>query len=221
LRAAASVVVDLTAESESQLFFTLFGLAVLSIALSPAGAAPWLLAGFATMLPVAAVPVVARSRRVLRLLEGLAARVASSLKLPRRDDGETLVETVHGIFRRRAAVAGSVVLHLVAWLAAAVETWALLAVSGHPLPFSAAVAIEALVFAVRGAIFMVPSSIGVQEGGYVVVAALFGLGPETALALSLIKRARDLVLGIPGLILWQATEGTRLRRRLAAATPRG
>jgi hypothetical protein len=30
-----------------------------------------------------------------------------------------------------------------------------------------------------------------------------GIAPETALALSLAKRVRELVLGIPGLIAWQ------------------
>jgi hypothetical protein len=46
-----------------------------------------------------------------------------------------------------------------------------------------------------------------------------GLGPETALALSLAKRVRELVLGIPGLIAWQldvaagASESGREARR--------
>ncbi len=44
----------------------------------------------------------------------------------------------------------------------------------------------------RSAAFFVPSGLGVQEGGYVLLGAIFGLGPETALALSLAKRAREL-----------------------------
>ena len=43
--------------------------------------------------------------------------------------------------------------------------------------------------------------------------------PEMALALSLLKRARDLAIGLPVLALWQAVEGGRLARRLAAKAP--
>jgi putative membrane protein len=220
MRAAASVVADLTAESVSQIFFTLIGLVILSLVLSPERAAPWIIAGSLATLPVAMVPIVARSRRILRMLEGLAGRVAASLKLPRQEHGETLAQAVHDIFGRRDRIGAAILLHLAAWIAATAETWAVLLLSGRPLGLAEAVALEAIVFAVRGAVFMVPSSIGIQEGSYVLVGAAFGLGPDTALALSLIKRARDLALGLPALIAWQAAEGNRLwrRRRFARST---
>jgi hypothetical protein len=62
--------------------------------------------------------------------------------------------------------------------------------------------------------FFVPWSAGVQEGGYLLLASAFAVAPEAALALSLIKRARDLVLGVPALIGWQVIEGRRAHRRL-------
>ena len=37
-----------------------------------------------------------------------------------------------------------------------------------------------------------------------------GIGPEVALALSLIKRVRELVIGAPALIAWQVAEGKHL-----------
>jgi hypothetical protein len=40
---------------------------------------------------------------------------------------------------------------------------------------------------------------------------VLGLGPETALALSLAKRVREVVLGIPGLIAWQLDTAAGLR----------
>jgi hypothetical protein len=84
---------------------------------------------------------------------------------------------------------------------------------GHPIGLAEAVALESLMHALRGVAFMVPWSVGVQEGGYVVVGALFGIGPEAALALSLVKRARDLILGVPALLAWQLVEGRRLAAR--------
>ena len=55
--------------------------------------------------------------------------------------------------------------------------------------------------------FVVPSAIGVQEGGLVLLCGLFDVGADTALALSLIKRARDLLIGVPVLLAWQGLEG--------------
>ena len=71
-------------------------------------------------------------------------------------------------------------------------------------------AIEALVFAVRSIAFVVPGALGVQEGAYLLIAPLFGLDPQAAIALSLLKRARDVTIGLPALVAWQAGEGRKL-----------
>jgi hypothetical protein len=41
--------------------------------------------------------------------------------------------------------------------------------------------------------------------------ALFGIAPEVALGASLIRRARDIAIGIPILLIWQIFEVRRLR----------
>jgi len=46
------------------------------------------------------------------------------------------------------------------------------------------------------------------------------LTPEMALAISLIKRARDLVIGLPALGVWQAVEGGLLWRRVTPSAER-
>jgi hypothetical protein len=71
-------------------------------------------------------------------------------------------------------------------------------------------AIESLVSAVRSAAFVAPMGIGVQEATYALLGPLFGLGPELSLAVSLLKRARDLAIGVPALLTWQGLEGARL-----------
>jgi hypothetical protein len=65
----------------------------------------------------------------------------------------------------------------------------------------------------------VPNSVGVQEGAYILLGGAFGLSPDMALALSLLKRARDLTIGLPVIALWQAIEGGRLLRRVSAKAP--
>jgi len=75
--------------------------------------------------------------------------------------------------------------------------------------------IEGLLYAVRSVAFAVPNAVGVQEGTYILLGGSFGLTPEMALALSLLKRARDLALGSPVLAACQFLEGRRLWRRIA------
>jgi uncharacterized membrane protein YbhN (UPF0104 family) len=65
---------------------------------------------------------------------------------------------------------------------------------------------------VRGAAFIVPGAIGVQEGGFIALCAIFGIPAPTAIALSLVKRLPELLLGIPGLLIWQGLEGRHLLR---------
>ena len=91
------------------------------------------------------------------------------------------------------------------------EVYTALAFMGRPVDWAEALLIESLVHAVRGAAFAVPGALGAQEGGLIVVCALFGIPPDQALALSLVKRAADLALGLPGLLAWQIAEGRRLR----------
>ncbi len=81
---------------------------------------------------------------------------------------------------------------------------------GHPVSIGEALVIESLLHAVRGAAFAIPGALGAQEGALVVLCAAFGIPPEQAIALSLVKRAADVVLGMPGLLGWQMLEWGRL-----------
>jgi hypothetical protein len=87
--------------------------------------------------------------------------------------------------------------------------------------FGSLVVLESLTFAIRTAAFFVPAAAGVQEGGYVLLGGALGIAPEFALALSLLKRGRELVLGTAALLLWHSIESHRMwrRRRPLAAAP--
>jgi hypothetical protein len=74
------------------------------------------------------------------------------------------------------------------------------------------VILESAALAIRGAAFLVPGAVGVQEGGFILLGNLLGISGEIALAVSLLRRARELALGIPGLIAWQLLEAGRLWR---------
>ncbi len=86
----------------------------------------------------------------------------------------------------------------------------------RPLGFGAVLVIESLLYAVRSLAFAIPNAVGVQEAAYIILGESFGLTPEMALALSLLKRARDLAIGVPVLAAWQLLETGRLAHRVGA-----
>lgn len=110
---------------------------------------------------------------------------------------------------RRGRIAQSVALHAVAWGLGAAEIWIVLACIGVEVSLTEVLVLESLSQAIKSAAFAVPSGLGVQEGGFVVVGALFGLDAGTAIALSLAKRVPDVALGLPSLIVWQTLEAKR------------
>ena len=77
----------------------------------------------------------------------------------------------------------------------------------YPVGVMEAVAIESLGQGSRSAAFILPGGMGVQDGVLIAVCALFGVPAEVALAMALIKRVPDLILGAPALMGWQALEG--------------
>ena len=92
-----------------------------------------------------------------------------------------------------------------------------------PVTIADAWLLESLILAIRAAAFFVPGAVGVQEGAFVLLGAVIGISPEVALALSLIKRVRELVIGVPALLAWQVSEGKNLffRPPTASASDRG
>ncbi len=121
------------------------------------------------------------------------------------------------LYRDRPALARNAGLHLALWFFGALEIWVALKFMGEPVTAAKALVIESLSLAMRSATFVMPASLGVQEGAMIAVCAVFGLGAPAALALSLSKRAAELVVGLVGLITWQFFERAVRQRRLPEA----
>jgi hypothetical protein len=56
--------------------------------------------------------------------------------------------------------------------------------------------------AARSAGFAVPGALVVQETGFALAAAAVGLPEAVGLSLSLVKRVREVLVGLVGLALW-------------------
>jgi putative membrane protein len=207
--AVAGTVVDLTLELASQLVFTFLGVSIL-IAERPDAAMGWWLA-LALAICTAGIGgfIVAQHKGLFRILETLPERLGWTRAW---GDSVGVHAGIEETYRHRARIVTNLALHLAAWLVSTGETWVGLWFMGHPVSVADALAIESLVYALRTAAFVVPWAAGVQEGGYIVAGALFGLSPHVALGLSLLRRAREIVTGVPCLVIWQCLEPWRLWR---------
>jgi putative membrane protein len=202
--AGASVVVDVMLMVSTQVAFTLIGVAVL-VALAGSGQLVWsALLGAGTMGLLVAGFYAAQRRDLFgglaRRIGGLVGSKGGRFAL----SASALDAAVHALYRRPSAIATGAAWHLASWIVGAGEVWLALHFLGHPVGVGQALLLESLGQAVRTAAFVVPGALGVQEGGYLVLGTALGLAPETALALSLAKRVREVVLGVPGLLVWQA-----------------
>jgi uncharacterized membrane protein YbhN (UPF0104 family) len=122
-------------------------------------------------------------------------------------------QTMAEVYAHPGRLAASAALHLTGWLASAGGGWLALYLLGQPISLPAILALESLMYAARTAAFVVPGALGVQEGAYALLGPVLGVPAETALALSLLKRARDLAMGAVTLIVWQVIEGRRALAR--------
>jgi putative membrane protein len=218
--AAASMIVDVTTEMVAQIGYTALGVALLT-ARAPRGSLTAALTRGTLIGLAIAIIAVASFFAVQRRGMPLAARLAAPLLRRLRDVATGAGTMLDAIYRSPGRVALSVILHLLGWIASGVASWIGLRLIGARVDLIAALGIESLLYAARSAAPFVPNALGVQEAAYTVLAPLFGVSVEFALALSLLKRARDIVLGVPVLLWWQAAEGRRALALTASSATHG
>ena len=215
--AFASIIVDVTTEMLAQIAYIAMGVAILSARAPQNSTTASLTNVFLIGLVIAAAAgglFLALQRYGHWMTDRLAARLLPAALAHTAAIGASL----DAIYRHPARVALSLVLHFAGWIASAIGTWITFRLIGVRVDLAAVMAIESLVYATRSAAVLVPNALGVQEAAYAVLAPLFGVGAEFGLAVSLLKRARDIAVGVPILLIWQAVEG---QRALAAGPPDG
>jgi len=214
--AGAATVVDLTLELLSQLAFTALGLLFLTLDGRHDALAFWSKIGLGMVTLAALGFFLAQHSGILGWLERLPHRLAARASWARLPELVGLHSEVQAIYRRPRALLGGFLWHCLGWIAGAGEAWLALWLLNAPLGLGEVLVLESLAFALRSAAFAVPAALGVQEGGYVALGVIFGLGPEVALALSLLKRAREVVLAAPALVAWKFLELRAWHRRSLA-----
>jgi len=153
---------------------------------------------------------LAQGRGGQRILHSVIARLTGDRQWRVLGTIDAVYQNLATIYAARSQLIASTVVHMAGWIIGVAEVLIVFAFMGHPVSIAEALVIESLLHAIRGAAFAIPGALGAQEGGLVLLCAAFGIPPEQAIALSLVKRAADLVLGVPGLLGWQRLEWRRL-----------
>jgi putative membrane protein len=214
--AGAITVVDLTLEFLSQLVFTALGLGLLVLDGRDDALALGSMLGLGVAMLTALAFLLVQRSGLFQWLERLPHRIAAHAPWARLPELVGLHGEVQAIYRRPRALIAGFLWHCLGWVAGAGEAWLALWLLNAPLGLAEVLILESLAFALRSAAFAVPAAVGVQEGGYVALGVVFGLGPEIGLALSLLKRAREVLLAVPALLAWKLVEFRAWRRRALA-----
>jgi len=85
----------------------------------------------------------------------------------------------------------SLALFLLAWMTHAVEVYLIFWLLGHPISWGVAVCLDALAMLFTAMGFFIPASLGVQDGGNVLLALGFHLGATLGAAFSILRRLRE------------------------------
>ncbi|MFT9398652.1 flippase-like domain-containing protein [Acetobacter sp.] len=205
-RAAAATICDLTLELLSQVLFTVLGLIVLLTLVQRSAVTDELLESALVALAIGLAVFISQWLGAVALVEKLLLKIADHLGWRGAESIRGLHQQVLVLYMAKRATVWAFTLQFVAWALGAVEVCLILHFMGYDCSLAVGFVIEGVGEAAKSVGFAVPGALGVSEGGYVLVGGLFGVPPQMAMALSLIKRVREIVWGLPSLILWQWLE---------------
>jgi glycosyltransferase 2 family protein len=205
----ASLVVDTQLTLISQLLFMTLGIGLLFMR---AQSGAWRLAGdlalgLAVLTPLFVLFALVQHVNPFERLTRLLNRATSGQLTALIGKSAHIDQSIKLIWRQRSAV----LRYLFIWqtlqcVGTAAELWIALHFLGANVSVIDALILETLIQALSSAAFFVPGSLGVQEGGFVLIGGVLGLDPATCLALAGARRIRDLLLYVPGLVAWQLAE---------------
>lgn len=208
----ASMIVDATTEMLAQLIFIALGIAILSV-YAPRNTSAASVITASVIGLVLATAGVGLILLIQRHGSWIAGRLARRLFPEAAAASAAVASMLKEIYRSPWRLGLGLVVHFIGWVASAVGVWIAFRLMGARVDLLSVLAIESLVCAIRSVAFLVPNAIGVQEAAYAFLAPLFGVGAEFGLGVSLLKRARDVALGVPILLIWQGVEGQRALAR--------
>ncbi|GLQ48155.1 hypothetical protein GCM10007862_32060 [Dyella lipolytica] len=211
--AAASIIMEVLLTLVNQYLFTALGIILLIELTRNISAFSTVISALVASLPLPIfLIIVLRHGKVFSRLETFAEKLLGGRsKLTELIDGSNLDLEIRAQYSRPLRLIVACGWQFLGYVVGSFETWLALHLLGYPISMWDAIAIEAVTQALRHIIFVVPAGLGVQEGGLVLFGNMIGLPPEASVALSLVKRMREVGFGVPALISWQWAEARRIR----------
>jgi putative membrane protein len=210
--AAASIIMEVLLTLVNQYLFTALGIILLIELTSNISAFSTVISALVASVPLPIfLIIILRHGKVFSRMETFAEKLLGGRsKLTELIDGTNLDQEIREQYSRPLRLIAATGWQFAGYVVGSFETWLALHLLGYPISVWDAIAIEAVTQALRHIIFVVPAGLGVQEGGLVLFGNMIGLPPEASVALSLVKRMREVGFGVPALISWQWAEARRL-----------
>ena len=128
--------------------------------------------------------------------------LASALVKGREVELETLDALLAGFYRAHPGrILATFGLFFLSWLAQSAEVFLIFSLMGHPLGWGSAICLDGLAMLFTCLGFMIPASLGVQDSGNLLLALGFRLGATLGVAFSIIRRIREAVWLVLGLVV--------------------
>jgi putative membrane protein len=214
VNAAASVIVDKTLQALTLILWGLFGVSLLALLTVDNELAAIALAGFLFLGIAVGGFILVQQTGMLSFLARLAERLFEHEFITALKANALQVDAaIRRTYRARRDLARATVWHIVALVYQTAEVWLACYLLGHPVSIVEALLLKSLTTTISDIAFIIPSGYGIQEGAYLMLGVLIGMAPETALALALAIRIRDLVIDVPGLLYWHGVESRQLLKR--------
>lgn len=211
-RAIASSIADATAEFFGEIPFIIFGAAML-FARQPHSSLILPLAIGVGVLAAGLAGLVWAEKHAATLFHAIGRRIASGPMKRAEGGADAVQQEFDHIFAAPRRIGAAASIHLAGWVGGGVTVWISYRLLGGHISLVSAIAIEGLLSGALAVAFLIPGGVGVQEASYVFIGRLFGMPAHLSLGLSLLRRARDIVIGAPALLAWQVIEARRLRGR--------
>ena len=211
--AGASVLVDMLMQVVSLFLFVIVGVGILATYGADDALVGSMMAGISLMGVALAGFFVAQRFGGAKLVDRALMVAAQKFDWSSLANLASLHDNLVRIYGNVLRFVTALLVHIAVWFFGALEVFVALDLMGYPVSYLDAVVIESLGQAVRAAGFLIPGALGVQEAGFIAVCAVFGIPAPTALALSLVKRVPEFLLGPPFLFAWHAHEAKALPRR--------
>jgi glycosyltransferase 2 family protein len=209
--ATSSTLADITTEFLAQLVFIGIGLSILAHLAPSSDLLVPVTIGLSVAVFMSVGLVLAQRGGGAKIFRGITARIAGSAADGAALSIDRLQASLNIVYAGHYRLALAAFYHLVCWFGTATASFIGFRALGVPLSFVDAICIEALLHAIMALAFFIPGQVGIQEAAYTVLGGIFSIPPEIALSLSLLRRARDFIIAVPVLLVWQGIEAKRLK----------